>query len=119
MKGEIAAGENLANFLSRSKVNTVTGEEQETLAGWAELTYTGTDFDWWAGGAFENVDDAQSAQIDDTWMMFAGVQWKMKSKLLGGAPVRLGVEVAHFDSSVNNGSDSDANQIIFSGQYTF
>jgi hypothetical protein len=119
VKGEIAAGENLANFLSRSKVNTVTGEEQETLAGWAELTYTGTDFDWWAGGAFENVDDAQSAQIDDTWMMFAGVQWKMKSKLLGGAPVRLGVEVAHFDSSVNNGSDSDANQIIFSGQYTF
>jgi len=119
VKGEIATGENLANFLSRSKVNTVTGDEQETLAGWAELTYTGSDFDWWAGGAFESLDDTEAGQTEDTWMVFAGLQWKLKSKLLGGAPVRLGVEVAHFDSSVDNGNDTDANQIIFSGQYTF
>ncbi len=119
VKGEIATGENLSNFLSRSKVNTVTGDEQETLAGWAELTYTGSSFDWWAGGAFENVDDVQSGTIDDTWMVFGGVQWKLTSKLMGGAPVRFGVEVAHFDSQVKSGSEPDANQIIFSGQFNF
>jgi hypothetical protein len=52
-------------------------------------------------------------------MIFARFQWKLKSKLLRGAPVRLGVEVAHFDSSVDNGNDTDANQIFFNGQYTF
>jgi len=119
VKGEIATGENLSNFLSRSKVNTTTGDEQETLAGWAELTYTGTSIDWWAGSAFENVDDVQSDTIDDTWMIFGGVQWKLTSKLIGGAPVRLGVEVAHFESQVKNGNEPDANQIIFSGQFNF
>jgi hypothetical protein len=119
LKGEIATGENLSNFLSRSKVNTSTGDEQQTVAGWAELTYTGTSFDWWAGGAFENVDDVQSGGIDDTWMAFAGVQWKLTSKLAGGAPIRFGVEVAHFDSQVRNGPEPDANQIIFSGQFDF
>jgi hypothetical protein len=45
VKGEIAAGENLANFLNRSKLTPVTGDEQETVAGWTEFTFTGSDFD--------------------------------------------------------------------------
>lgn len=119
IKGEIATGENLSNFLSRSGVNTVSEDEEETVAGWAELTYTGVRFNWWAGGAFENVDDVPSGTINDTWMAFAGLQWKLTSELMGGAPILLGVEIAHFDSEVKDGSNPDANQIILSGQFNF
>jgi len=119
LKGEIATGENLSVFLSRSKVNTDTQDEEETVAGWAELVYTGNDYDWWAGGAFESLDEIASGTTEDTWMVFAGVHRKLKSKLLGGAPVRFGVEIAHFESEVKNGEEPDANQIIFSGQFNF
>ena len=119
LKGEIATGENMSVFLSRSKVNTVTADEEEAVSGWAELTYTGSDYDWWAGGAFESLDDIASGTTEDTWMMFAGVHRKLKSKLLGGTPVRFGVEIAHFESEVKNGEEPDANQIIFSGQFNF
>ena len=52
-------------------------------------------------------------------MVFGGLEYKLKSALMGGAPVRLGVEVSHFESEIKNGEEPDANQIIFSGSFHF
>lgn len=119
VKGEIATGENMAVFLSRSKVNLATEDEEEATSGWAQVVYSGDNWNWWAGGAFESLDEIDSGTTEDTWMVFAGLEYKLKSALLGGAPVRFGVEVAHFESEIKNGEEPDANQIIFSGSYHF
>lgn len=119
LKGELATGENLGVFMSRAKVNKVTGEEQEVVSGWTELVYSGADFNWWIGGAFENPDDIQSGSIEDSWMSFAGGQYKFKTAVPGGKPILFGAEVATFESDIAGGGDNDAAQLILSAQYNF
>ena len=53
----------MAVFLSRSKVNLATEDEEEATSGWAELVYTGSDWNWWVGGAFESLDEIDSVDL--------------------------------------------------------
>ena len=46
-------------------------------------------------------------------------QWKLKGAVLAGSPILLGVEVTTFETDLAGGGDNDADQVIFSGIYTF
>ena len=124
-KGEIATGENLGVFLSRAKVNSdptssAFEEEQEAVSGWGQILYTGDDWNWWVGGAFETVDDVNPGAIDDTYMGFAALQWKLKSATEGGKPILFGAEAAVFSSETDGGGDDpDSWQLILSAQYNW
>lgn len=119
LKGELATGENLGVFLSRAKVNTVTGEEQGVVSGWAEIVYSGADFNWWIGGAMENPDNVEVGKVEDTWMTFAAIQYKLKSVAASMNPILLGAEVANFETDFEGGGGTDAQQLILSAQYNF
>ena len=120
LKGEIATGENLGVFLSRAKVNTISEDEQEVVSGWGQIVYTGDDWNWWAGGAFETVDDVNAGDIDDTYVVFGALQWKLKSMTEGGKPILFGAEAAIFNSETDGGGeDPDSWQLILSAQYTW
>jgi hypothetical protein len=119
-KGEVAAGENLGVFLSRAKVNPISEDEQEALSAWGQFVYSGTDWNWWIGGALEQVDDTNSGDIEDTYMLFGGAQWKLKSTVTGVNPILFGAELASFSSETDGGGgDPDSIQLILSAQYTF
>ena len=119
IQGEIATGENLGVYLSRAKVNPITEDEQEAFSGWTQIVYSGDQWNWWAGGAFESVDDTNTGDIDDTYVLFGGVQWKLKSITPGVNPILFGAELASFNSDTDGGSEPDALQLIVSAQYTF
>jgi hypothetical protein len=124
-KGEIATGENLGVFLSRAKVNSDPNssafeEEQEAVSGWGQIVYTGTDWNWWAGGAYETVDDVNPGAIDDTYMVFGALQYKLKSANGSGSPVLFAAEAAVFNSETDGGGDDpDSWQLILSAQYNW
>ncbi len=118
-KGELATGENLGVFLSRATVNQVTGEEQAVVSGWAEIVFSGADYNWWVGGAFEAPDDVQFGEEEDSWMSFAAFQYKLKSVAPDMNPILFGAEAAIFQTDLEGGGDNDARQLILSAQYTF
>lgn len=120
IQGEVATGENLGVYLSRAKVNAVSEEEQEVVSAWGQFIYSGDDWIWWVGGAMEQVDDTSPGDIDDTYAIFGGVQWKFKSVVSGVNPILIGAEVASFSSEVDgDGNEPDALQLILSAQYSF
>ena len=119
-KGEIATGENLGVFLSRAKVNATSGDEQEAVSGWGQILYTGTDWNWWAGGAYETVDDVNAGAIDDTYMVFGALQYKLKAASGSGSPILFAAEAAVFNSETDGGGDDpDSWQLILSAQYNW
>ena len=65
------------------------------------------------------LDTDIGGDIDDTWVLFGGVQWKLKSVTPGINPILFGAEVASFNSDTDGGSEPDALQLILSAQYTF
>lgn len=119
--GEAADGENLAVFISRSSVNATTQREQDVTAFWTELVYTAKRYNWWVGIGSEELDDSALAvgANEDTRVIFAGLQWKLKGAVLAGSPVLFGVEIARFQTDLAGGGDNTANQVMFSAIYNF
>jgi hypothetical protein len=118
-KGEIATGENLGVFLSRAKVSAIEEDEQEAVSAWGQVVYTGDKWNWWAGGAIETVDDVDPGTIDDTYMYFGALQYKLKS-VSGGNPILFAGELAFFNSETSgSGSEPDAFQFILCAQYNW
>ena len=118
--GEFTVGQNLNNFLSRSKVydNKVTMEIEggKVTAFWAELTYRpDKKINTWAGYAFENLDEQQlsNGALNDTRCIFAGIQYSM------GSGVSFGVEYTNYLSKYLNTDELKTNQFIFSCIYSF
>jgi len=120
IQGEAATGENLGVYLSRAKVNASTEEEQEVVSAWGQFIYSGDNWNWWVGGAMEQVDDTSAGDINDTYAVFGGLQWKLKSVAAGINPILIGAEVTSFSSEKDgSGDEPDALQLMLSAQYTF
>ncbi len=118
-KGEVATGENLGVFLSRAKVSAIEEDEQEAVSAWGQIVYSGDRWNWWAGGAIETVDDVDPGTIDDTYMYFGALQYKLKS-VTGGNPILFAGELAFFNSEISgSGDEPDSFQFILSAQYNW
>jgi len=119
LQGELAGGENLKVFLSRSGVATEVSTEdavsQEVSSGWMQLKYKGKQCALWLGAAIEVLDDATltADDMEDTQAIFLGFKHSYEKGF--SAAIELGV----FETTLMSGETQDANQVIFSGIYGF
>jgi hypothetical protein len=120
LMGEFTFGQNLKNFLSKAQVyNNAAALEIEAAkvtAFWAELVYKASKtINFWAGYAFESLDEAQlsNGALDDTNCIFVG------SKYILGGGVSMGLEYTNYLSKHINTDNQKTNQFILSFIYAF
>jgi hypothetical protein len=115
LKGEFAAGENLAYVASRANYIFVPLEQKfvpkKVSSFWSQAVVNRKKLSGWLGYGFEDLTEQMNAgETKETRCLFAGVQYA------AGSGVSFGLEFTHFSTTGPLLEPPKTNQVMFSAQ---